>query len=242
MRGVILTIAFCSILNQLFFSTTHTKKKTLCKVIQKSHRQWQTHTHTQQMLVSSLALLLLADVSTEASYELSWKPWLRLKKVLTLDNGWSAQSKTCLNGEWTWKRKSGTHTVLQWGSFCFCSVERCLDYWVLHLPSLLRLQWSEITVKGKSRRRVWGCSRITVSPHVLFISVLTALTAHRVQAIFEIRASLQATGLFLVFLFYNFFGSQRRSNQWFSVRIYSSGVKGWESSRTPAYRKTLIII
>lgn len=131
--------AFFSFVNQNF--TTNEKKKT--------DRQWQTHTdtHRQQMLVSSLALLYFTDVSTEASYESSWKPWLRLKKVLTLDNGWSAQSKTCLNAEWTWKRKSGTHTLQQWSSFCFCSVERCLC-WALpaNSPSI---QWLEITVRGK---------------------------------------------------------------------------------------------
>lgn len=131
------------------------------------------------MLVSSLALLLLADVSAGASYELSWKPWLRLKKVLTLDNGWSAQSKTCLNAEWAWKRKSGTLTM-RLILFLFCSAG-CLGH---YRPTLRWLQWSEITVKRKTRRHVWGCSRInslTTCP-----SRICTENSHRVQAVFEI--------------------------------------------------------
>lgn len=85
----------------------------------------------QQALVSNHTRLLLPDASSEASYELKWKPWLRLKKVLTLDNGWSAQSETRLNAEWTWKWKSEAQTLQQWGSLWFHSVTKSLGSWPL---------------------------------------------------------------------------------------------------------------
>ncbi len=155
------------------------------------------------MLVSSFALLLLADVSTEASYELSWKPWLRLKKVLTLDNGWSAQSKTCLNAEWTWKRKSGTHTLQQWGSFCFCSAERCLGAWALpaNSPS------TPVIWNYSKRENQEACLRMlkNYSPTTCPFHIC-AEGSYSAQAIFETRASLQAMVLFLVVFFFFFFG------------------------------------
>lgn len=138
---------------------------------QKSTANTHMLTHTEQMLVSRLVLLLLADVSTGASYESSSEAWLRLKKVLTPDNDWSASSKVCLNAEWTWKRKSGTNSpTMRLIQFLLCRV-------TYRLPDNSSDFRSEITV----RRRVWGCSE---SHHMDFSYLCWRLWQHTEYRLF----------------------------------------------------------
>lgn len=112
--NVTLKIAFCSFQAAFFFSpwmVTNGKTETWSfqRILDNDKH---TYSHSKR-LCQSLHRCYSQMCPPEWG-ELSW--WLELqataetkkKKVLTLDNGWSAQSKTCLNTQRSRKSKSGT--------------------------------------------------------------------------------------------------------------------------------------